>query len=239
MPQCGPETAESRTRRKAASTDRLRCVEMSRNEHAGPDRMPILTPLAAASCVMDIKHRLAITDDWTPVIAAARRGDHDCFQLLFHAVQPGLLRYLRTLVGDDAADVASETWLQAVRDLRSFEGDGSAFRGWMVTIGRHRALDLLRYQQRRPAQLARSEHLVDLAGRDDTAGAVIESLSTEEAVAVIATLPPDQAEAVLLRVVMGLDVETTARVLHKRPGAVRTAVYRGLRTLATRIDPKP
>jgi RNA polymerase sigma-70 factor (ECF subfamily) len=45
-------------------------------------------------------------------------------------------------------------------------------------------------------------------------------------------LPTQQAEAVLLRVVMGLDAETVGRILGKRPGAVRTAAYRGLRRLA-------
>ena len=47
----------------------------------------------------------------------------------------------------------------------------------------------------------------------------------------IGTLPPDQAEAVLLRAVLGLDAATAGQVLGKRPGAVRTAASRGLRTL--------
>jgi RNA polymerase sigma-70 factor (ECF subfamily) len=49
-------------------------------------------------------------------------------------------------------------------------------------------------------------------------------------------LPPDQAEAVLLRVVVGLDAESAGKVLGKRAGAVRTAAYRGLRTLASRLE---
>jgi RNA polymerase sigma-70 factor (ECF subfamily) len=49
-------------------------------------------------------------------------------------------------------------------------------------------------------------------------------------------LPPDQAEAVLLRAVVGLDAGTAARVLGKRPGAIRTAAYRGLRTLARHFN---
>ncbi|MFE0516760.1 sigma factor-like helix-turn-helix DNA-binding protein, partial [Streptomyces sp. NPDC058964] len=48
-------------------------------------------------------------------------------------------------------------------------------------------------------------------------------------------LPQDQAEAVLLRVVVGLDGPAAARVLGKRPGAVRTAAYRGLKRLARRL----
>lgn len=64
---------------------------------------------------------------------------------------------------------------------------------------------------------------------------MLESISTQWAIAQIARLPPDQAEAVLLRVVVALDGPAAARVLGKRPGAVRTAAYRGLRRLAEQL----
>jgi RNA polymerase sigma-70 factor (ECF subfamily) len=60
----------------------------------------------------------------------------------------------------------------------------------------------------------------------------MESSGTAWALRVIATLPSDQAEAVTLRVVVGLDVATTAQVIGKRPGSVRVATMRGLRRLA-------
>ena len=52
----------------------------------------------------------------------------------------------------------------------------------------------------------------------------------------ISALPKDQAEAVLLRVVMGLDAKAAGQALGKRPGAVRAAAFRGLRTLAARLE---
>ena len=58
--------------------------------------------------------------DLSPALAAARDGDEQAFRVLYRAVQPGILRYLYALVGDDAEDVASETWLQIARDLRSY-----------------------------------------------------------------------------------------------------------------------
>jgi RNA polymerase sigma-70 factor, ECF subfamily len=61
-------------------------------------------------------------------------------------------------------------------------------------------------------------------------------LATDTAFALIARLPRDQAEAVLLRVVMGLDAQAAGRVLGKRAGAVRSASYRGLRKLATFLE---
>jgi RNA polymerase sigma-70 factor (ECF subfamily) len=174
--------------------------------------------------------------DLAGAVGRAQDGDPEAFRALYRDTQPRLLRYLHTLVGDDAEDIASETWLQVTRDLAGFSGDYDGFRGWVATIARHRALDHLRYHARRPPALpVPAEDLATRPATDDTAEAALEALSTGAALALIATLPADQAEAVLLRAVLGLDAQTAAKVLGKRPGAVRTAAYRGLHTLATRI----
>ncbi len=184
---------------------------------------------------------MTVPDEETPrltaAIAAARTGEDAAFLTLYRALQPTLVRYLTGLVGADAEDVASETWLQVTRDLRTFRGDWDSFRGWVVTIGRNRAMDHLRHQRRRPATATPTEDLVGYAGRDDTADQALELVSTDAAIAMIAALPRDQAEVILLRVVVGLDAKATGRVLGKRAGAVRTAAYRGLRKLAEQTVP--
>lgn len=164
-------------------------------------------------------------------------GDEDAFRQVYRATQPGLLRYLTVLVGaPDAEDVAAEAWAQAVRDLDSFRGSLDGFRGWVTTIGRHRALDLLRARRRRPVVDVPDDELPELTRHEPSAEVdAMTLLTTAEALRLIATLPPDQAEAVLLRAVVGLDAKTAAEVLGKRPGAVRTAAHRGLRTLQDRV----
>jgi RNA polymerase sigma-70 factor, ECF subfamily len=165
-----------------------------------------------------------------------RSGDGEAFREVYRAVHPSLVRYLEVLVGpDDAEDVASETWAQASRDLDRFSGDSDGFRGWVTTIGRHRALDLLRRRSRRVRVVA------DLSDLDPPDGADVEAdveelLGTATALALLRELPRDQAEAIMLRVVMGLDAKTAGAVLGKRPGAVRSAAQRGLRNLGLRVD---
>jgi RNA polymerase sigma-70 factor (ECF subfamily) len=177
--------------------------------------------------------------DLAQLVEAAVAGDEGAFRMLYREVQPGLLRYLRGLVGEDAEDVASETWLQIARDIRSYRSEGVGFRGWAVTVARNRALDHLRYRQRRPSVPAAAEHFADLAGFDDTESRAMEAVAMHTAIEWIATLPRDQAEAILLRVVVGLDAETAAGVLGKRAGAVRTAAHRGLRRLADQLERHP
>jgi RNA polymerase sigma-70 factor, ECF subfamily len=165
----------------------------------------------------------------------ARRGDESAFCRVYRAVQPGLLRYLTVLVGAEAEDIASETWSQACRDLASFRGDIDGFRAWIATIGRHRGLDHHRARGRRPADATAPEELPARPTQDSAEDLALHALSTERALAAVRSLPTEQAEAVLLRAVMGLDAVSAGRVLGKRAGAVRTAAYRGLRTLAERM----
>lgn len=59
-------------------------------------------------------------------VARAQDGDEAAFAVAYRLVQPGLLGYLRGIVGDDAEDVASDAWLEIARDLGRFKGTGPA-----------------------------------------------------------------------------------------------------------------
>jgi RNA polymerase sigma-70 factor (ECF subfamily) len=168
----------------------------------------------------------------TAAVLAAQGGGEDAFRTVYRTVHPRLLGYVRTLVGDpDAEDVASEAWLQIARDLQRFTGDADRFRGWAARIARNRALDHIRMRGRRPAIGGDESELAGEAGDSDTAGEALEALGTGRTMRLIAQLPQDQAEAVVLRVVVGLDAKSAAEALGKRPGAVRTAAHRGLKRL--------
>jgi RNA polymerase sigma-70 factor, ECF subfamily len=179
----------------------------------------------------------AAESPFAEALHSAQNGDEAAFRMVYRELQPRLLRYLRVIVGEEADDVASEAWLQIARDLGTFRGDWDAFRGWAVTIARHRAMDHLRATRRRPSVAVPVDLFTDLADGQDTATEAMDAVSTEAAIALIATLPRDQAEAVLLRAVMGLDAQAAGKVLGKRAGAVRTAAYRGLRRLAQDVGP--
>ncbi|MEV6637991.1 sigma-70 family RNA polymerase sigma factor [Actinoplanes sp. NPDC051470] len=170
-------------------------------------------------------------DELARALIAAAGGDEAGFAILWRSLQPALLRYLRVAVGDAAEDVASETWLQAARDLERFDGDPAGFRAWLFRIARHRAIDNRRSAARRPEEPTDS-FAGQMPAARDAASDALEQADTAWALRLVATLPRDQAETVMLRVVAGLDVASTARVLGKRPGAVRVATMRGLRKLA-------
>jgi RNA polymerase sigma-70 factor, ECF subfamily len=179
-----------------------------------------------------------IVDTFAHDLAAAQQGDEAAFERLWRAVNPGLVRYLRVTARPAAEDIAAETWLQIIRSLASFRGDEGPFRAWVFTIARNKVIDWRRHESVRPTQDLQPEHL-DIEGADDTEHAVLERLSTERALALIATLPRDMAEIVTLRVVAGLDVAQVAKLVHKRPGAVRVSCHRALAKLHALLSNAP
>ena len=178
----------------------------------------------------------AAETDLETALAAAREGAEWGFVALYRDLQPRLLRYATALVGAEAEDVTAETWLHVARDLQRFEGDLDGFRGWATTICRNRAMDTARVRARRPQIVGDIDVVAEPYAPSDTAADALTALSSRAAIAMIASLPRHEAEAVLLRAVVGLDTIATGAVLGKSAGAVRLAAHRGLKRLAKMLD---
>lgn len=177
----------------------------------------------------------AFEGDLDAALVHARAGDEHGFLELWRTLQPMLLRYLRVYDGAGHEDVAAETWLHAVRDLPQFKGDAADFRRWLFTIARHRAIDAGRSRALRPLVLvgdARS--LLHQTSSPSAEEQVMESMSTDDALALLGRLPVAQRELVALRVLADLDVATVADIVGISAGAVRVGVHRALKTLSDR-----
>jgi RNA polymerase sigma-70 factor (ECF subfamily) len=167
---------------------------------------------------------VAVDDDrqWRAVVA----GDEAALTALYREHHAPLLRYLRGRMPHLAEDLAAQTWLDAARNLSRFKGGPDDVRRWLFTIARRRLIDELRRQSRRPSvplctapEPASPER--GLERHDDL----------EQALALVRRLPPDQGEAVLLRVVAGFDVTDVAALMDRSEGSVRVLVHRGLERL--------
>lgn len=147
------------------------------------------------------------------------------------SVQSDLIRYLRAVVGREAAeDVASQVWVEVVAGAASFRGDEAAFRRWVFATARRRALDHRRRWWQRsvvlrpPGAYELDQPAMDPDGAADAA-----------AVARIMQLPPAQAEVVLLRVLGGFSAEEVAEITGRSAGSVRVIQHRALRGLAREL----
>jgi RNA polymerase sigma-70 factor (ECF subfamily) len=172
-----------------------------------------------------------IGTEFEATLAGAQSGDEEAFARIFRDVQPALLRYLR-VIAPEPEDVAADTWLQVAQGLAGFRGEEQAFRSWLFTIARHRAADAGRSRARRPAVSLELTEAAEQPVSRDAADEALEAVSAKAAVALIATLPREQAEIIMLRVVAGFEATEVARIVGKSAGAVRVAAHRGLRRLA-------
>jgi RNA polymerase sigma-70 factor (ECF subfamily) len=177
-------------------------------------------------------------DQW---IERARAGDREALGALWRSHQHLLLRYFRGRGSTQPEDLASQVWIDVAASLHRFSGDSDAFRRWLFTIARRRQIDSVRRSARRPEDLDPGAG-VDLPDASGTR-AFDEIGSLDRAIALVRRLPPDMAEAVLLRIVADLAVDEVAEVMGRREGHVRVLVHRGLRKLAEELavtdEPSP
>jgi RNA polymerase sigma-70 factor, ECF subfamily len=177
--------------------------------------------------------------EFSRVIRRAQDGDDHAFAILWRHFNPMVLRYLRVMAGSASEDLAAETWLQVATSIRQFEGDEPGFRSWIFTIARYRQIDWHRKRSRRLEVPIDAPGNDPTSGNDETFDRTDENMSRERALATIASLPPDQAEAVMLRIVAGLDVARVADMMGRSPGSVRVLTHRGLRRLARSVTDEP
>lgn len=172
-------------------------------------------------------------EEFAEVLARAQAGDEEAFSRLWLDLNPRLVRYLRLEPGQSAEDLAAETWVSVVKGLKRFRGDETAWHAWVFTTARRRALDDARRRSRRP-QTSGPGPLDRLAAPDTPPH--LDADGAAEALRLLSTLPPLQAEVLALRVLADLPVDTVAAMLGRSPGSVRVATHRGLRTLAATLS---
>ena len=162
--------------------------------------------------------------DLRRALQGAREGDAERFAALYRMVQPRLIRYVRIIAPSlgpgESRDVASAAWMRVIRQLRRLQGSEREFLVRLARIARDEAW--ARGEHRDPV-----ERLAVLASS---------RVDTDVAIAYVAELPADVAEMVGLRIVLGLGADDTADVVGRRPGAVRIALYVGLRTAVGRLS---
>jgi RNA polymerase sigma factor (sigma-70 family) len=166
------------------------------------------------------------------VLDAARAGAEWAWGRIYTSVAPSVTGYLRANGAAEPEDLTGEVLLQVVAGLERFHGGEQQFRAWVFTIAHRRLVDDLRRRSRRPQPVAPG-HMAESAPavggdvRDDALRALDEAAVR----AAIDELPRDQRAVLLLRILGDLTIEEIARVVGKRPGAVKALQRRALRRL--------
>lgn len=176
-------------------------------------------------------------DEVADLVARAQDGDPGAFGEIYDRYNETVYRYIYFRVNNAqlAEDLASETFLRALRRISSFSWQGRAFGAWLVTIARNLVVDHFKSGRYRleivkPDVLGADEKDSDPSTSPETAA--LEKLTNATLLTAVKKLNPDQQECIVLRFLQGFTVAETARTMGKNEGAVKALQYRAVRTLA-------
>ena len=163
-----------------------------------------------------------------PVEIEAERLEPSAFGALYEAHRLAVYRYLRARTNSDAdaLDLAATTFERAFSSLGRFRLRDGGVQAWLLRIARNTAIDA--HRRKRPT--------VDLAGADAHLGRIALEADrargeSDDILDLVARLPDDQREALLLRYAGGLTAREIGFVIGKREGAVQKQIERGLAAL--------
>ncbi len=159
------------------------------------------------------------------LIAKARQGDVEAYNLLVSRWEKRVFNYLLRLVSnrEDALDVSQETFLKAYQNLPKLD-DPARFSAWLFRIAHNEAFSLLR--RRKPESRAGRR----AASARIWAGGMLPielSLAVESA---LKLLSEDQREAVLLKVYQGFKFEEMAEILEIPVSTVKSRLVHRARS---------
>ena len=158
------------------------------------------------------------------------------FTLLYDRHVTSVYRYLLAQVGNvqDAEDLTSQTFLEALESLPRYRGTGD-FRAWLFRIARNKSIDHYR-KHRRDVSLMEDDDFAD-EGLETPDTAVEQSMALASVVRHLRALSPDRDDVISLRLFAQLEIKEIAVTLNKPETAVRMLLHRGIRDLQNRINP--
>jgi RNA polymerase sigma-70 factor, ECF subfamily len=162
------------------------------------------------------------------LVRAAQRGSAEAFAELFRRHWPRAHRAAWLVVHDATAaeDVAQEAFLAAVRSLDRFDRR-RPFGPWLHRIVVNRAIDYARARElrREVADLG-----VEIAAVDRS------QAPSEDVLAALAALPPDQRAVIVMRHLLGFTPGEIASALGLPRGTVNSRLRRGLDGLQEAVE---
>ncbi len=167
------------------------------------------------------------------LVERAAGGDFEAFGDLYHIHIERIYRYVFYQVKDKstAEDITEEIFVKAWKAISSCKGKEQTFSSWLYRIAHNHVIDNLRRLQKH--QSIEIEKVVKIG---DLETEIEGELERQELLRVIACLPQNQRQVIILKFIEGLDNREIGQVMGKSQGAIRILQMRALSTLRKDIS---
>lgn len=170
------------------------------------------------------------------LIGATARGDRDAFATLYQRTAPKLFAILlRILRGKAAAeDALQDVFLKIWQNARSFSPEAGPPMGWLISVARNRAIDILRARNpAEPGALEATDLFARLADLSDGEAQMSDLSALRHC---LGTLEEPARNCILLAYYEGYSREELARRFDRPVGTIKTWLHRNLAILKSCLE---
>jgi RNA polymerase sigma-70 factor (ECF subfamily) len=167
------------------------------------------------------------------LVDKAAGGNFEAFGKLYDIYLDRIYRYVFYQVKDKmtAEDITEEVFVKAWKAIGSCKGKGNTFSAWLYRIAHNHIINSLRNIWK--CVSIEIENLGEIIDPKSEVEAVLERQELRE---VIADLPQNQRQVVILKFIEGLDNQEIGQIISKSEGAVRLLQMRALSTLRQKLN---
>lgn len=170
------------------------------------------------------------------LLEACRRGEAGAYRALFEKYKDKVYSVALRYTADAAAaqDIAQDTFLKLFSAIDGFRGE-SGFESWLYRLVVNRCFDQKR-RTKRLMPLVDELFAVMRAPDERILDEVLRSEMSAHVTSVVASLPPEQRMAVVLRYTQNLSYDEIGEILGCSSGTVGSRLNRAHRVIARRLS---
>jgi RNA polymerase sigma factor (sigma-70 family) len=166
------------------------------------------------------------------------RFDIDQFRTMYDSHATDCYRVARLVVRDSrlAEDVVQDVFTAIWQGFARFDPDRGSARAWLLMVTHHKAVDLVRRNQRHKGPALTDVHLERLRAADDVEAEVVRAAGGTQVASALAKLTDVQRQVITLAYFGGYSQTEIAQLTGSALGTVKTRTLHALRHLRGNID---
>jgi len=169
------------------------------------------------------------------LIYSAIGGDADAFGKLYDMHVDRIYRhvYYRVNSVEDAEDITQQVFLRAWKAIGRFKKTSSPFAAWLMTISHNLIVD---YYRSRKDNRSLDNEAIEIESPSNPEQMAETALDQQQIRKLIARLPDEQQQAILMSFIEGFSYIEVASALGKSEGAVRVTIHRALKKMRQLLE---